>query len=150
MADKKACTLCEKIGLKPFTKENIYYYYIPIHGLVSYGGLSVNVMNPSLVSKVLSPKKDLTNVLLLSSVVGAAFYIYGRPSMAGVRNGKRGVYALMGGSLWAMGSVLFWAIMKSVLPQDNNAVATIAGLATGAAIVKVASDYFEDTDKLVK
>ncbi|XP_013113269.1 uncharacterized protein LOC106091326 [Stomoxys calcitrans] len=151
MADKnKACTLCDKIGLKPFTKENVFYYYIPLHGLASYGGLSVNVMNPSLVSKVLSPKKDLTNVLLLSSVVGAAFYIYGRPSLASVPNGKRGLYAMLGGSLWAMGSVLGWAIMKSALPRDNAAVATIAGLATGAVIVKVSMDYFEHTDKLVK
>lgn len=62
------CTLCEKIGLKPFTKENVFYYYIPIHGLASYGALSLNVMNPSLVSKILSPRKDLTNALLLSSV----------------------------------------------------------------------------------
>lgn len=65
-------------------------------------------------------------------------------------NGKRGLYAMLGGSLWAMGSVLGWAVMKSVLPRDNAAVATIAGLATGAVIVKVATDYFEDIDKQIK
>lgn len=82
--------------------------------------------------------------------MGAAFYIYGRPSLKAVPNGKRGLYAMLGGSLWAMGSVLGWAVMKSVLPRDNAAVATIAGLATGAVIVKVATDYFEDIDKQIK
>lgn len=152
MADSKskACTLCDKIGLKPFTKENIYYYYIPLHGLVSYGTLALNVMNPSLVSKILGDRKDMTNAMLLSSVVGGAFYVYGRPHLASVPNGKRGLYAILGGSLWAMGSVLGWALMRSILPRDNAAVSTIAGLATGAVIVKVATDYFADTDKLVK
>ncbi|XP_061394774.1 uncharacterized protein LOC133330333 [Musca vetustissima] len=150
MPENKVCTLCDKIGLKPFTKENIYYYYIPINGLASYGALSLNVMNPSLVSKMLSPRKDLTNALLLSSVVGAAFYIYGRPALKAVPNDKRGLYAILGGGLWAMGSVLFWAVLKSVCPSDNAAVATVAGLATGAVIVKVGKDYFEDIDKQIK
>lgn len=149
-AKNKTCTMCDKLGLKPFTKENVYYYYIPMQGLVSYGALAINVMNPSLVSKILTPKKDLTNVLLLGSIVGASFYVYGRPALADVPNGKRGLYAMLGGSMWAMGSVLGWAVMKSVLPKDNSAIATIAGLATGAAIVKVTTDYFADTDKLVK
>lgn len=46
--DKKGCLPCERVGLRPFTKENILYYYGPMHGLVSYGALSINVMNPSL------------------------------------------------------------------------------------------------------
>lgn len=43
-----ACTLCTRLGLRPLTKQNILYYYAPLHGLVSYGALSVNVMNPAL------------------------------------------------------------------------------------------------------
>lgn len=39
--------ICGKIGLKPFTKNNILYYYFPVQSLVSYAALSVNVMNPS-------------------------------------------------------------------------------------------------------
>lgn len=45
---KAPCTLCTRLGLRPFTKPNILYYYAPLHGLVSYGALSVNVMNPAL------------------------------------------------------------------------------------------------------
>jgi len=96
MADtqNKACTICDKVGLKPFTKENVFNYYIPLHGLVSYGALSVNVMNPQIVPKLL-PKKDLTNVFLISAVIGSAFYIYGRPHLKDIKNSKRGAYAIL-------------------------------------------------------
>ncbi|KAH8297215.1 hypothetical protein KR044_007142 [Drosophila immigrans] len=143
----KACTICEKVGLKPFTKQNVFYYYIPLHGLVSYGALSVNVMNPQIVPKLL-PKKDLTNVFLISAVVGTAFYIYGRPHLKHVKNGKRGVYAILGATLFSMGSVLAWALIKSALPKDNALLATVAGLGTGAAIVKIGTDYIQEVDKL--
>ncbi|XP_067632154.1 uncharacterized protein [Eurosta solidaginis] len=142
------CTLCDKVGLKPFTKQNVFHYYIPLHGVVSYSALSVNVMNPGFVSKII-PKKDLTNVLLLSTLTGTAFYIYGRPHLHNIARSKRGVYAVLGGSLFSMGSVLAWALMRSLLPGDNAAVATLAGLASGAALVKLSTDYFTDCDKLV-
>ncbi|XP_053964011.1 uncharacterized protein LOC128866963 [Anastrepha ludens] len=142
------CTLCDKVGLKPFTKENVFYYYIPLHGVISHSALAVNVMNPGFISKVL-PKKDLTNVLLLSSIAGSAFYIYGRPHLQAVPNSRRGLYAILGGTLFSMGSVLAWALMRSALPRDNAAVATIAGLASGALLVKLSTDYFTECDKLV-
>lgn len=37
--------------LKPLTKNNILYYYLPAQGVISYAALSVNVMNPSLVMR---------------------------------------------------------------------------------------------------
>ncbi|ALC41482.1 CG13220 [Drosophila busckii] len=144
---KDACTLCEKVGLKPFTKENLFGYYIPLHGLVSYAALSVNVMNPQIVPKLL-PKKDLTNVFLISTVLGSAVYIYNRPHLKNVDKQKRGAYALVGASLFSMGSVLAWALIKSALPQDNSLLATLAGIGTGAAIVKVTTDYIQEVDKL--
>lgn len=151
MADtqNKACTICDKVGLKPFTKENVFNYYIPLHGLVSYGALSVNVMNPQIVPKLL-PKKDLTNVFLISAVIGSAFYIYGRPHLKDIKNSKRGAYAILGATLFSMGSVLAWALIKSALPRENSLLATVAGLGIGAVIVKVGTDYIDDVDKLKK
>ncbi|EDW02334.1 uncharacterized protein LOC6559737 [Drosophila grimshawi] len=145
--NKDACTICEKVGLKPFTKDNIFNYYIPLHGLVSYGALSVNVMNPQIVPKLL-PKKDLTNVFLISAVVGSACYIYGRPHLKDIKNEKRVGYALLGATLFSMGSVLAWALIKSALPKENSVLATLAGLGTGAVIVKIGTDYIHDLDKL--
>ncbi|XP_068145888.1 uncharacterized protein [Drosophila tropicalis] len=147
MATATNCSICDKVGLKPFTKENIFNYYIPLHGLVSYGALSVNVMNPQIVPKII-PKKDLTNVFLISAVVGTAFYIYGRPHLKNVEEKKRGAYALLGGTLFSMGSVLGWALIKSALPKDNALLATVAGVVTGAAVVKLGTDYIQDIDKL--
>lgn len=46
-----SCNFCERIGLRPFTKQNILYYYAPIHSMIGYGALSVNVMNPGLASR---------------------------------------------------------------------------------------------------
>jgi len=106
-------------------------------------------MNPQLVSKLV-PKKDVTNVLLISSLVGTAFYLYGRPHLRTIPNGKRGAYSLLGGTLFAMGSVLAWAIIKSTLSNNNAALATILGLASGAAIVKLGTDYINECDKLAK
>lgn len=31
----QSCTLCQRIGLRPLTKENILYYYAPLNGMVS-------------------------------------------------------------------------------------------------------------------
>ncbi|EDW08325.1 uncharacterized protein LOC6578479 [Drosophila mojavensis] len=147
--NKDVCTICEKVGLKPFTKENVFNYYIPLHGVVSYGALSVNVMNPQIVPKLL-PKKDLTNVFLISAIVGSAFYIYGRPHLKDIKNNKRAAYALLGATLFSMGSVLAWALIKSALPKENALLATIAGIGSGAAIVKIGTDYIRDLDKLKK
>ncbi|XP_055857154.1 uncharacterized protein LOC129920023 [Episyrphus balteatus] len=146
--DKKECTLCDKVGLKPFTKHNIYYYYIPLHGVVSYGALAVNVMNPKLVSKLV-PNKDLTDVLLLSTLFGTSFFLYGRPHLRTIPNGKRGLYSLLGGTLFSMGSLLMWAVLRRTVPNNNAALATVLGLASGAVIVKLSTDYFDECDKLV-
>lgn len=144
--ESSGCTLCSKIGLKPFTKENIFNYYIPLHGAVSYGALAVNVMNPNLVANLIGSKKDLTNLLLISSACGGAVYMYGRPHLGKIAAGRKTMYAVVGAGLWTMGSVLGWAVLKSMLNKSNNGVATLIGLATGAAIVKVTVDYFNEVD----
>ena len=38
--------------LKPLTKENIFYHYLPIMGVKSYMELSFSVMNPSLSTEI--------------------------------------------------------------------------------------------------
>lgn len=49
--EDRSCSLCARIGLRPFTKQNILYYYAPLHSMVSYGALAVNIMNPALAVK---------------------------------------------------------------------------------------------------
>lgn len=143
---KSFCTVCSMLGLRPFTKENIFAYYIPLHGVVSYGALAVNVMNPKLVANIIGTKKDLTNLLLISSACGGAVYMYGRPHLAKVPTGRRTLYAAVGAGLWTMGSVLGWAVLKSLLNKSNSGVAAVLGLTTGAAFIKVTVDYFNEVD----
>lgn len=63
LGDGKKCGgICGKLNLKPFTKNNILYYYFPMQSLISYGALSMNVMNPSIAVKWVTFSSDLDPV----------------------------------------------------------------------------------------
>lgn len=49
--EKKSCAIYQKLGLKPITRDNILFFYAPLHSMVSYAALSVNVMNPSIAAR---------------------------------------------------------------------------------------------------
>ena len=38
--------------VRPVTKENVFYHYLPMFGVKSYLELSLNVFNPSLSSEI--------------------------------------------------------------------------------------------------
>lgn len=42
----------QKRLLRPVTKENVFYHYLPMFGVKSYLELSLNVFNPSLSSEI--------------------------------------------------------------------------------------------------
>ena len=42
----------QKRLLRPVTKENVFYHYLPMFGVKSYLELSLNVFNPSLISQI--------------------------------------------------------------------------------------------------
>ena len=42
----------QKRLLRPVTKENVFYHYLPMFGVKSYLELSLNVFNPSLISEI--------------------------------------------------------------------------------------------------
>ncbi|XP_055380331.1 uncharacterized protein LOC129611290 [Condylostylus longicornis] len=146
---KKSCKLCEKMGLKPFTRDNVLHHYIPLTSLVSYGVLGINVVNPSFGAKLI-PKKDVTNALLLSTIFGTTLYLYNRPHIGSSSSQKKVAYSALGSVLFSLGSVLLWAMIRSGVPNDNAALATVLGVGTGAAIVKIGTDYINDCDKLAK
>lgn len=55
-------------------------------------------------------------------------------------------FSACGGILFSFGSVLMWAFLKNVLP-NNNSLATFAGLTSGLLLVRVSVDYMNDVDK---
>ena len=38
--------------VRPLTKENAFYHYLPLFGVKSYLELSINIFNPSLTSQI--------------------------------------------------------------------------------------------------
>lgn len=135
------------LRLRPLTKENILYYYFPLKGMVSYAALSVNVMNPSIAIKLL-PKRDVTNFLLLHTILGSTLYMYSRPHLKSLPSNKRVAYSICGSVLFSFGSVLVWAVVRSAIPR-NQGLTTALGLSSGVLIAKLAYDYLENNDNQV-
>jgi len=141
-------TSLEKYGLKPLTKSNILNHYAPLFGVVNYGVLSINVMNPSWMVKI-SPKRDITNFLLLGSVVGTGLYLSNTKLVKSAPSQKKIMYSACGSLLFTFGSVLLWAVLRNILP-DNKLLAVTAGVASGVTLTVVSKDYLEFIDSKLK
>lgn len=133
----------------------------------------MNVLSPQLASRLI-PKRDVTNFLLIHTVVGTTLYIFSRPHLQSVETKKRVVYrysrsrstctlgyclstidffisfacSILGSALFSFGSVLVWAIIRSSIPR-NAALATGIGLASGFAIARLSYDYLNHIDNAV-
>lgn len=57
-------------------------------------------------------------------------------------------FSATGALLLSLGSVLMWAVIRSVVPP-SPACCTIAGIGTGVALLKIGSNYLEFVDKQV-
>ncbi|EFN62664.1 hypothetical protein EAG_16408 [Camponotus floridanus] len=146
-SDAGCCSVLKKFGLQPVTRCSLAKFYAPAFGAVSYTAMSINVMNPSLVIKVF-PKRDITNVLLIGTLVGTGSYIYTREHLKSAPQTVRILYSATGALLLSLGSVLMWAVIRSVVPP-SPACCTIAGIGTGVALLKIGSNYLEFVDKQV-
>ncbi|KYM98100.1 PREDICTED: uncharacterized protein LOC108777975 [Cyphomyrmex costatus] len=140
-------TIVKKLGLRPVTRCNIAKFYAPAFGAVSYTSMSINVMNPSLVVKVF-PKRDITNFLLAGTLIGTGSYIYTREHMKAAPQSVRILYSATGAVLLSLGSVLLWAVIRSIVPP-SPVCCTLAGIGTGVAFLKVGSSYLEFVDEQI-
>nr|CAH7721210.1 unnamed protein product [Callosobruchus chinensis] len=136
-----------KLGLKPINAHNLMFYYAPIQGVVSYTALSINVMNPSLVLRIF-PKRDITNILLFNTLVGSGLYLYSRPHLSALSTKEKLLYSSFGAVTFSLGSVLIWAIVRSLVPQ-NVALCSVCGIGSGLAMIKIARSYTDHVDSLV-
>jgi len=91
----------------------------------------------------------MTNTLLVGSVIGTGCYLYSRPHLQGATNGQKLFYAGFGSAVFTFSSILLWAILRSLLP-DNKAVGSIVGLASCAVLVKSGQSYVSLIDSQVK
>ncbi|KAG7207373.1 hypothetical protein KM043_009034 [Ampulex compressa] len=142
--DSSVGTIMDKLGLKPVTKCSLAKFYLPAFGVASYGAMSVNVMNPSIIVS-LFPKKDVTNFFLGSALLGTGSYLYTREHMKSAQPCLRIVYSATGAVLLTFGSILLWAVLRSIVPP-NPALCTITGIGSGLVIIKIGSSYLEFLD----
>ena len=49
---KKKLSELKRSLVRPLTKENAFYHYLPLFGVKSYLELSINIFNPSLTSQI--------------------------------------------------------------------------------------------------
>lgn len=131
-----------KFGLRPVTKCNLVKFYVPAYGAASYTGLAAAVMNPG-------GNTDFTNVLFGGALIGTGAYIYTRDHMKTASLKSRITYSASGAVIFTFGSVLGWAILQSILPQ-NSALSTIAGVGVALAALKTGHSYLELVDSQVE
>ncbi|EZA59145.1 hypothetical protein X777_15786 [Ooceraea biroi] len=145
--DAGCCSILKKLGLQPVTRCSLAKFYAPAFGAASYTAMSVNVMNPSLVVKVF-PRRDITNLLLVGALTGTGMYLYTREHMKTHRLFLiclNLLFSAAGAVLLSFGSVLVWAVLRSIVPP-NPVLCTIAGVGTGVAFLKIGTSYIEFVD----
>jgi hypothetical protein len=54
-------------------------------------------------------------------------------------------FSAFGSLLFTFGSVLLWAVLRSVLPH-NTAVCSLAGVSSGIVLIQVGQSYLEFVD----
>ncbi|XP_029345874.1 uncharacterized protein LOC100569808, partial [Acyrthosiphon pisum] len=79
----------------PINKDTAINYYAPVFGSFNYAFLSINVMNPGILQRVL-PKPDLTNIFLFNSCLGSFLFIAGRPHLSEAPLKLRVAYSVYG------------------------------------------------------
>lgn len=57
------------------------------------------------------------------------------------------MFSVLGSSLFSLGSVLVWAIVRSSIPH-NAALGTIVGLASGYGIARLSYEYLKHVDAI--
>lgn len=148
MAEARGATILEKLGLRPITPCNLARFYGPAFGVFNYTLLSVKVMNPNFAVRVF-PEKAHTAVLMWSTLLGTSSYIYTREHMKKAAVPMRLMYSTAGALFLSFGSILIWAILRSILPSQPI-LCTVTGIGSGAAIIKISYDYLNFVDGQMK
>ncbi|XP_064458015.1 uncharacterized protein LOC135368566 [Ornithodoros turicata] len=135
--------------IPPLTSENLYKVYLPIAGAVSYCTFSVTVFIPELLSRLYPDHSVMiANCLLFNSHVGTGLYIYFRRHLKAAPFYHRVMYSAYNAVLFNFGSVLLWAVTKSLLPQ-SNLVRTIFAASTSLCFLTIGHEYLDYVDKEV-
>jgi len=93
------------------------------------------------------PGSDLlvSNALLLTSHAGLGTYLYSRRHMQLVPQPWRVIYSVSGAALFNLGSIMFCAMTKVILPRID-ALRTFFGIASGVVFLNVVGRYLQFVD----
>lgn len=97
----------------------------------------------------LLPNRDATNFLLIHTLFGTTLYIYSRPHLKAVPAKKRVVYSILGSTLFSMGSILLWAVVRSAAPK-NNGLLTVLGIGSAFLVARTSIDYLQHVDSIAE
>jgi len=117
---------------------------VTLGGAASYGLLSVNMLNPDLISN-----RDATNALLGGTILTGSLYLHTRKHMCEITDCKKNLlFCVYGSGMVTMGSVLLWAMMKMLLPE-NPVLRTAAAVGSSVVLLKTGVAYVDAIDKLI-
>lgn len=88
--------------------------------IIIRSALSVNVLSPKLASQLI-PKRDVTNFMLIHSVIGTTLYIYSRSHLQSVEPKKRVAYR--------------WEWWKTIHEMDGNTPWFFSTFAASSAVL---------------
>nr|CAH0109411.1 unnamed protein product [Daphnia galeata] len=150
-SDKKhPCSFMDKLGLN-FLKDSKMACPVTVASGASYGLLAVNMFSPDLMQKV-SPSRDLTNVLMGTTLVGGSLYLASRPHLAAIKDTKqKALFSVYGSTIFTLGSLLLWAMTRVLVP-DNTPIRVAAAVGSSIVLLKTGVAYLDiiDADKKPK
>jgi hypothetical protein len=105
--------LREALKRKPFNRKNILHHYLPLVGSGSYVGLGVSIIQPGVLRRLHPSGNDATNIFLATSIAGSFLYLYDRKHLKGCSTGEKALYCLFASTMFNLGSLLLWAMIRS-------------------------------------
>lgn len=135
----------EDIRMKVFKNHNFHVFLISGQSLVTFWCRYLTSTIFSFCFRMF-PKQDITNILLLTTFSGTSAWLWRRPHIAGTLPSRRFPWVFLGSSMFTLGSVLTWAIIRSTIGRHPT-ICIMLGLTSGAAFTYSAIDYFKYLDK---
>jgi len=140
-------------GLQPINKDSLLFHYTPMKGAMCYTIIGTQMLNPELwenFNNGIVPRYiSLTNACLLNSVTGMSLWLYSRPHMAALNHRDRGIYCVYFAGMFNLGSMLLWALFRTVAPE-SPALRTIIGGASAVGMVHMGKKHLEYLDSQIK
>jgi len=128
------------------TTENILYWYTPAVGGLSYTAFSLHIFKPHFLSSIFPHcKYTVANCLLFNAHLGCGLYLYNSRHLSATSRYFRIMYSVYGTLIFNFGSILLWAVTKSILPEEGLAK-IIFSLSSSICMLLIGKEYISYVD----